>query len=320
MVWIVLKYKNEGLKGIAMASLFHNKSFICFLAGFVLVSQFGCAVRTKMPMPTVFESRAYSVQELKEVRESLGAVGVVSGEFVPELYSVNYSTPEVEKQSKKAMNAGLLVLLAAGVAAASSDPFAGMFGALGLVAILPAFVAVDKMADVEANANSFEEVMNIIRPVYESLNMQESIRDSAVSFLKENGRGGVSVLPGMGPQGIEEVKGYKMLSAQPIDSLLELTVVNVGFKPANPDYSKGAVTPLGLFVILRVRLINAVDNNIIYENFEHYDSGTDGLVKTGLLKSYALGRWAMNDGEIFKENMEAAIIILGKRAVTNFLE
>ena len=291
------------------------KLFVVLLAFIMLTTQFGCAT-SKLVLPQRME---YSVEDLAEVRKDIGKIGVVSAQFTPEL---NMSASRIDRSVVSGhYSAGWFFLILAAMAlskanSASGGMMAGVGETLVAMAAFPTAIVFFSVGAGKGHVRLIIKKGKIKKAMNES-DIQGKIRDRVAALIEEKGDREVEILLAEGPESGTLEKDYNHLLKKGIDTVLEISVIHAGFQP-----TKEVKNLRELFVLLRVRLINTIDNRKIYENFEIYNSyrfESDTFAEPTHLGANALEEWVNNNAKLFKDELGIAIIKLAEKTVSDVL-
>lgn len=284
---------------------------------FFLIAQYGCMGQT-IVLP---EHRQYSGEELERIKDQIGRMGVVSSEFSPELYPGK----GVPRAGRTGLLAGALTLgLIAGAAHSRAESLGGTgwqnferglgYEILAIATAVSAVVILGMSLDPEFAEPSKDAMA--ANDVLARSDIQDRLRKKLVALAKEKKKSSMKSFPGEGPESATLNKDYKHLATERIDTVLELSVLQVGLKMAEDGAAHDE-----FFLTLRVRLINVMDNNVFYENYEVYRSSKDHQrADSGTDKNeYTLKEWISNDAKLLKEETEMAITHLAKQVKSHIL-
>ncbi|MCK5607216.1 hypothetical protein KAR91_35360 [Candidatus Pacearchaeota archaeon] len=259
------------------------------------------------------------MEELAEVRKDIGKIGVVSAQFTPEL---NMSASRIDKSVvSRHYSAGLLFLFLAVMAKSKADSASGGImpgfeSFLVFLAALPTSIVFFSVGAGKGHVRLDIKKRKINKAMNES-DIQGKIRDRVAALIEEKGDRDVEIVLAEGPESGTLEKDYNHLLKKGIDTVLETSVMHVGFQP-----TKEVKNLRELFVLLRVRLINTIDNRKIYENFEIYNSyrfESDTFAEPTRLGANALEEWVNNNAKLFKDELGIAIIKLAEKTVSDVL-
>jgi len=243
-------------------------------------------------------------------RSTLGAVGLAQAYFMPEAEFEAFAKGKGSGTAKGAaqgfMNAmahmgncsGDFCGLAIIIWAATAGTVGTVHGAIqGYMDALPA----EEAQKVEQSLNK----------LYSSLKLQGLLNQKIMKAGQAKAAKNLVSIKGFGPKVPGEKVDYLPLHKNPVDSVLESSVITFGFqtwprelKPPKGISVGGKDPSLALFVNTRPRLVRLSDNKTIYH--PHRDTSTR------FLKS---SEWEANNFNMFFKNMESLMETLADRIV-----
>lgn len=211
----------------------------------------------------------------KILQYDLGSVGVVHGNFTPEVMldkpargwlpgagrvSAKWSGKILSLPftsggfhcSGEGCGLAVIVLLGLTVTAATVGGMAG--GVVGAVKAEP--------------AKKVDEAENIINDAIAKLKIQETLRDHVIKEAQKKAKGRFTVLEGYGPTSLDQKVTYGHWEAKGIDTVLQISVVwfgLVGKWELNP--------PLNLEMDVQVKVIQVKDDKELFSEIFHYSGG-----------------------------------------------
>ncbi len=281
----------------------------------VLLAQVGCAssgVDKRSASSLYFPAPRPASQEL-------GKVGVTSGRFAP-TFAIDDVRPLVKDRPHR-----MAVQKEGSVGGALKGALEGFFaplqlGAAGHPLVLPIIAVLMPVGLVVGlldgagllpvgNDEEHEEPRDELREQREaaarglvaSQMLQDNRRDrvAAISQLKTPHT--FTVLADQGPTTVDERPGYRLLSQEGIQTVLEVVVESVAL---NCDGQWSTPSPLRMEVIVRIRLVRTVDDERIYLNWVTYKGE----------KAQTLEKW-ISDPENLRHELNSAIDDIAKKTV-----
>lgn len=229
----------------------------------MLLAQSGCAHRA--PSPSGPE------------RDRVESVGVVSAKFLPE---VVLDLPAKGRVDGAVRGAGRGFLAWAGVPLrVGAEAMRGCSGqacgyvAIGMLAVATASGTVGAVvggvegairAMPAGEARRIEEATRHLA----DLKIQETIRDRVLEEAEDASGCTVLAVPDAGPTATDCVVDYGGLAAKGVDSVVELSVLSVGFK----GEKWGKRPPLSVFLMVRARRYRTEDGRMLEEKELSYRS------------------------------------------------
>ena len=253
------------------------------LVALLLLGQVGCASQPYMlPLPPS-----------EQVRAQFGIVGVVVPRFVP---TTAFQTPA--KGWAAGAGRGMSFGMAAGVAAAS-----GTYLGSGIL-LLPIFGLVGGIVGgaTAPSAATVEEAEATLKTAITDVSegkVQEALQDRLVTVSQNNTRGRVVPLPAQEPFASDAPVGYRALASEGIDTVLEVSVRQLGLA--------GAWTPnplLAVVLTVRTRLMRVADGTDLYVSTVEYQSPPRTFIE-----------WAASNAQPFRDELERAYAILAEKIV-----
>ena len=108
-----------------------------------------------------------------------------------------------------------------------------------------------------------------------------------------------------GPAALNEEVSYRLLAREGIDTILEISVLALGLAG-----EWGVNSPLAVFMTVRTRLIQVVDDTALYDSTSKYRSTTDKFIET-----HKFTEWAANNAQPFREELVRAYQSLARKIV-----
>ncbi len=240
----------------------------------VLVVQFGCAsngVDKRSASSLLFPVPMATFQEL-------GEVGVTSGRFAPRFeykvavgsrgFVIDEDDPSkgtVWGASKGAVK-GFFAPLQLG---AAGTPFVlPIIAVLMPVGLVAGAIEGAKKAESGVKAEEQEAMTQMVA----DQKIQDDLRDRVVAIGRVKTPHTLTVLTDKGPTAVDERPGYRLLSQEGIQTVLEVVVESVTL---NCDGKWSTSSLLRMDLIVRIRLIRTVDDERIYLNWVTYKGGKE---------------------------------------------
>jgi hypothetical protein len=276
------------------------KSIIAISISVALLSfQTGCAARPYQLSQPLSEGE----------RERLGTIGIVSADFVPETKLFTYARGRV-KGAAKGMAFEVSTypppIFFPGAGGSSSAPVGSQGGAvailLGLILVPAVCVVIGKEVYRAATAIPAEEVKEIESKLSKALielRMQESLKKRFFQTAREQSALNLVIIEERGPKTTEETLNYGNLREKGIDTVIELSVLSIGFE------GKGGKDPLlSLLLDTRVRVLRVSDGAVLYENKLEYRSAKRKFTE-----------WISDEGKLFSEELDRGYGTLSDKIV-----
>jgi hypothetical protein len=143
-----------------------------------------------------------------------------------------------------------------------------------------------------------EESEAVLGDVLKEMQVQEKMRDHILQIAQKQTRHSFVVLEGQGPITNDEELSYGSLSDRGIDTVLEVSVMNVELRGKLESYS-----PLRFFMTIRTRLIRVGDGEVFYVATLIYRSTEHRL------------DWEDNDFKLFREESTRCYPIVAEKIV-----
>lgn len=249
----------------------------------VLVAQVGCA-SSGVDMRSA-SSLYFPVP--RPASQELGKVGVTSGRFAP-TFNIDHPkgaphpkdtphrmTVREEGSVGRALKLGLHGFFAPLQLGAAGHPMVlfiiavlmpvGLVGGLLYGAGLLPPVGEDEEREEPEEPEEREEAT--ARELIASQGLQDDLRDRVVAISRLQTPHTLTVLADQGPTAVDERPGYRSLSQEGIQTVLEVVVESVTL---NCDDQWSTPSPLRMEVIVRIRLVRTVDDERIYLNWVTY--------------------------------------------------
>lgn len=261
---------------------------IVWVSLLVLILQLSCAHKGPQPPP-------------EEVGENLGTIGLASGSFQPEL-SLQKRTSELAAESAKGAGIGARYWLSIDRPESSGNDLVDSCLWLGWLALLPFYScigctigAVIAEPSEELDAESEEALKN----AFEQVNVQEEMRVGILALAREKTNYTFVNLGEQGPSIPDEEFDYSSVANVGVDTVLEISELDAGLAGSAKIHPN-----LQFFMIVRTRLIRAVDGDELY---------TATLTYMGSMNVYSV--WAINNGQLFGEELRTGSEELSERIV-----
>lgn len=287
----------------------YGRASIGILVAAVLSGLWGCASDgAQLPPPPS-----------EQVKAQLGTVGVASARFTPEWkfpprWHVRQPVDRLTAAAKAAVStfvktAELLFSSGGGgrgdgVGTPMCDGPVCAMVVLSALAVLPTFAAaVDGVHELLIGIEPItgaKDTETAIRNVLGKLKIQETLRDRVLQVAKSQTQRLLALIGDQGPALPKEPVSYRPPPDQNIDTVLELSVMNIGMvgeEQVNPS--------VALVMTARVRLILVKENAVLYDQvFEHRSDERTYL------------EWATSNALPFHQEFERAYQSLAENIVT----
>lgn len=272
---------------------FSARSLIVILLSFTfLVGHCGCAVQTPYILPPT---------PPEEVKAQLGAVGVVSACFPPE---ITFREP-MGKGAGMATGAagGALITIGLGVEAGAIsivNPLVSLFCVAAGVALAPAGAVVGGVwgAAEGVSPEKRKAARETLDAACMGVKFQEMMRDCVIQVVREQTHRPLIVLGEGSPTADGEQVSYRNLGAKAIDTVLEVSVLKFGLE------GKGINPPLALTMTERTRLIRAADGKVLYDHRLTYSGAKRKFVD-----------WSTDNAQPLREELERCCRHLAERII-----
>ncbi len=268
---------------------FSSGSLIVILLSFTfLLGHCGYAVQTPYILPPT---------PPEEVKAQLGAVGVVSAYFPPE---ITFNEP-MGKGAGMAMGAVGFPL--ATIVGAFTEPSVWWSDEMFLFVVALASVAGvvgGIWGAVEGvSPEKREAARETIDAACMGVKFQEMMRDCVIQVGREQTRRPLIALEEKGPTADGEQVSYHNLGAKAIDTVLEVSVLKFGLE------GKGFFNPpLALTMTERTRLIRAADGKVLYDHRLTYSGAKRKFVD-----------WSTDNAQPLREELERCCRRLAERII-----
>jgi hypothetical protein len=244
----------------------------------------------------------------EEERERLGTIGIVSADFVPEPKFFTLARGRVKgaaegmvfENSKGA--GGPPIFFPSGNASAGMAPGASA-GAAAAILLVPVVIYLIGSeiyrAATAIPAEKMKEIESNLKKTLTELKMQESLKESFFQTAKEQSAFNLVLVEEVGPKTLEETLNYSNLKGKGIDTVIELSVVSIGFE------GKGGKDPLlSLLLDARTRVLSVSNGSVIYENKLEYRSAKQKFTE-----------WISDEGKLFSEKLDRGYRTLSEKIV-----
>ena len=266
---------------------FSSRSLIVILLSFTfLLGHWGYAAQTPYILPPT---------PPEEVKAQLGAVGVVSACFPPEI-TFNEPMGKGAGMATHAIGFGLAWI----VSAATTPVFWDLEEFLFVVALAPVAAVVGGIwgAVEGVSPEKREAAMETIDAACMGVKFQEMMRDCVIQVGLEQTRRPLIALEEEGPTADGEQVSYHNLGAMAIDTVLEISVLKFGLE------GKGINPPLALTMTERTRLIRAADGKVLYDHRLTYSGAKRKFVD-----------WSTDNAQPLREELERCCRHLAERII-----
>ncbi|HYA19836.1 MAG TPA: hypothetical protein VEG25_04220 [Burkholderiales bacterium] len=277
-------------------------------------------VEVRSPNPSFVPVASYTQKaaiaaEIKQALQNYGTVGLVSAQFdAPvQIEIVQWKGRGALNGAKRGAATGAkpgFEVMKAG--AQANDPNLGsslfMLGA-GISAV---GAAIGSLVGAVAGAFEGESDKTIreeeaqTKAILARLNVQEKARDGVEQYAKEHGGPAFVKLINEGPTSFDQEVVYQGLSAQNVDTVVEITVTSVGVK-SDPYSDPDQPRPLIVFINARARLVQTKTNSVLDENSFVYQSQA---------KPYS--EWSVNDGRPLADELTTGCQDIARQVSDSF--
>jgi hypothetical protein len=275
--------------------LFPSKLAAIWLSMALLIVQMGCAIpppNNRLPAPLS-----------EHVRSRLGTIGIVSARFIPQSDFHTFAKGELRGAAKGVLGGSALgAYLGAGTALGGTGdslvgllllPFLVIGGAAlgGLVlgtAGAMAAVPKEKVREIEATINS----------ALADLKIQETMRDRILKVASEQNQK-LAIIEEQGPIAPDEGINYWSLANRGIDTVLEVSVLSVGFEGVG-----GPTVALAFSMTVRTKLIGVADGTVLYEHKLTYRSAEREFTD-----------WVVNNAQRFRDEFDRSYQAVAEKIV-----
>jgi hypothetical protein len=169
---------------------------------------------------------------------------------------------------------------------------------LGLVAV--GFLIAEVARAVTAiPAERVQDAESRLKNALVELKMQESLKKTFIQMAREESAFNFIPLEERGPETADELLDYRHLKEKGIDTVIELSVLSIGFEGAG-----GKDPLLSLLVDIRIRVLNVSNGAVLYENMLEYRS----------IKRKFRG-WISVEEKLFSEEIDKSYRILSEKMV-----
>lgn len=264
------------------------RPIITLLSITLLTGQWGCALAPKDSSPPHFPPSLLS----EEVREDLGAIGVVSVDVVPEAH-LEAPTSGKGSGAGKGAATGFFSMIAAGLQ--SGDGYGAALG-IALAPVVALGGAVYGAVAAESAA-TVEESEAALQNALANLRIQEALRDRVLQVAKQQTRHHFVLLA----SAFDEEVSYSSLAGEGIDTIIELSAPMLAIGLFS---GKGINPPLPLFLGACTRLVRVADGAELYSSGWVYRSRTRKFVE-----------WAANNAQPFRDELDRAVLSLAETVV-----
>jgi hypothetical protein len=249
----------------------------------LLIIQLGCAPRIqKLPQPPS-----------EHFRGQLGTIGVVSADFIPTPVRGLPTKGWARGAARGAWEAEDAVLRA--TTQSGSDEL----GAFCCLVATPFALCIGGLKGAIEAPSVKAPTAAALGNVLKEMQVQEKMRDHILGVAQKQTRHSFVVLEGQGPNTRAYVLSYGFLSDRGIDTVLEVSVMNVDLRGKWKSDS-----PVTFFITIRTRLIRVVDGEVLYVATLIYQSTEH--------KSFD---WEANDFKLFREEFTRCYVVTAEKIV-----
>lgn len=285
---------------------YNIKKILKALISIMLICLVSCAsqaIRDKTMMDLLLEDLTNPVQPPipENLRYSIGKIGVASSYYRPK--SDLLKPMDKGGATLHGAGVGFLGSIGAGCGRISYFPIFCIYG----VFLAPATGLIGGVVGAVKGEGS-EDVIKadtVLNNYLSNTNLQEALTDY---ILKENiYQAGYPMIKveGQGPRKIAEIVQYDLKSVDNVDTILEVGVTKVDFFVASRLLLpvEHRINPnLILYVTANVKIINSKTMNTLHQFSIVYDKGN----------KYKYLKWGSDDGKLFKEELDNALISIAK--------
>jgi hypothetical protein len=253
----------------------------------LMIVPFGCAHRPEVKAPPL----------PKFTEAELGRIAVVSACFEPKFSAHKPMT------SEKAAGVGALEGFRASIQGGGTSG-----NALGIplgIALSPVFAVAGAIYGATAGETekTIKETEEILNHCFNALRAQEVMQERVLSLARDRTRNTFVEPDQRGPNVPDEETRYDSLNGKGIDTVLEISVRD--FYLILWGNKGGINPPLSLFMTASIRLIRVQDDAVLFSRKFMYVSK----------EKHKFTKWAKNDGQLFKEELDRCFKSLGERIV-----
>lgn len=151
------------------------------------------------------------------------------------------------------------------------------------------------------SAEMVDERVAAARELIASQRLQDDLRDRVVAIGRVKTPHTLTVLTDKGPTAVDERPGYRLLSQEGVQTVLEVVVESVTL---NCDGKWSTSSLLRMDLIVRIRLIRTVDDERIYLNWVTHKGG----------KERTLAEW-VGDPDSFRNELNQAYADIAEKTV-----
>lgn len=272
--------------------------------------QAGCAA--KDVQQRLFENTNDQSYLRQTERAPWGTIGVTNARFVPDadfpgLRTGSGATAGGGAAAGAAGGAALWTIVI--VASGCLNPFAGAT----CPAVLP-FAAGGAAVGAAAGAGtqraqtpmSAGEAVAAVTAAFQALDLQQQVADRATTYAQRMTHQTLVPAPVPGPSSQDRLPDYAVLRNQEIDTVLEISVLQVGMFSAGQLKSRGGLAGPAYTLVMtaRGRLLRVSDAAVLHDSRYTFVS----VPLTG-------ENWAENDAEALRRNLNAGLQDLAEHAV-----
>ncbi len=271
----------------------------------LLVMPTGCATRSH---------GSYHSALPEKIRQQIRSVAVVPASVVPEN---NFLTFAKGRGAGAAKGAGSGIIDGALYGAKSAAPdfsnTANSSSSLSNITLAITILAATVGATVGAigggisgamkaiPADDVQKAENVIKNSVTDLNVQESLAKHMVASGADLTNYHFRLVKELGPTTKNKKPDYRVLAAQGVDAILEVTITSLGFRGGN-----GSDPSIWFFMKGRIRVVQTRDGTELYFGTTAYESGP-----------HKLNEWIKDNGIQLQSEFEKAESSIAKRNVEN---
>ena len=244
----------------------------------------------------------FYIDEIPKRRSQLGTIGIVSGQYVPEIV---FDLPPGGILGGMGRGMGVGAATGAGIIAQGGGGDLFFIALVAAGGILGGFIGTVYGAFAAEPADEVEEAEQILRKASNDLTgrgIQEIIRKQLLIRAHKKTSYTFREFPRLGPSSPEDVVNYQVLHTNGIDTVLEVQILSWGIR--EKDYEMNP--RLNVFIRAKARLIRTIDDAILFE--EEYDMDYDR-------EAFLYTEWEKDGGRLFRQEMQKAFQALADHLV-----
>lgn len=257
-----------------------RRKLFVFCVLITLCTQIGC-VKQLPPPPS------------EKIRAQLGTIGVVSADFMPTAVRGVPGKGCIGGAASGASEAEGTVL--------EATAMGNELGAICCIVATPFALCIGGLKGaIEApSVEEVEDLEEVLGNVLKEIQVQEKMRDHIFGVAEKQTRRSFVVLEGEGPTTSDEDLSYGYLSERDIDTVLEVSVMNIDLRGKWKNDS-----PVTFFMTIRTRLIRVKDGKVLYVATLIYQSS-----------EHEAFDWIANDLKLFREEFTRCYLVTAEKIV-----